>query len=291
MTHTRGHSFRIRLTWRCLLQLRTLVVIASAWGVAGTALAVPAPPRLVVERGGAGQRLLVEVDTAEGQRVRQVLKEDARTVRAGGRRLGSDGGGRLRDLDARGVTAAGPPAAATRAGPGPRRRPRAPRSSCGGRRRAGAADAGRSRPRLPCPPTGRLFLVQFRTMGLPEWRQALADLGAEVLSFFPHNAHIVRMDPALVLAVAQLAIVERVEPYHPAYRLEPELRDWALAPRDRSPRRVQVMAFAWGPDGKSRILAAARPWARGWPRGTRAGTSSSCGLTPTSCCAWPRTTR
>ena len=111
-------------------------------------------------------------------------------------------------------------------------------------------------PALTLPEDGRLFLVQFRSISLPEWRQALADRGAEVLAFFPHTAHIVRMDRATAASVAEIAFVERVEPYHPAYRVERALRDWALSGRDRAPRRVNVMAFEWGPGGKTRILDA-----------------------------------
>jgi hypothetical protein len=127
--------------------------------------------------------------------------------------------------------------------------------------RDGATAPGSALPPVPpslrLPPQGRLFLVQFKTIGLPEWRQALADMGAEVLNFFPHHAHIVRMDAGLTPAAAALPFVERVEPYHPAYRIERGLRDWALSSRDRVPRRVNVMAFEWGTAGKQRILDAA----------------------------------
>jgi hypothetical protein len=115
-------------------------------------------------------------------------------------------------------------------------------------------------PRLVLPASGRLYLVQFRTIGLPEWRRALEEAGVEVLSFFPMNAHIVRMPPALVRGIAALEFVERVEPYHPAYRIERELRSWAVGPDDLAePRelRVRAMAFAWGPQGKARIREAA----------------------------------
>jgi len=117
---------------------------------------------------------------------------------------------------------------------------------------------------LSQPADGRLFLVQFRTVSLPEWRGALASAGAEPLAYFPFNAHIVRMSPALVPLVERMDFVERVEPYHPSYRLEAELRDWlAGAPLaagsvdDDGRVRVNVMAFEWGPAGKARILEAA----------------------------------
>jgi len=111
---------------------------------------------------------------------------------------------------------------------------------------------------LALPPGGRLFIVQFRTISLPEWREALERVGVEILRFFPHNAHIVRMDPALRPAVASLDFVERIEPYHPAYRLEPELRAWLRGEgADEEPLRVRVLAFEWGPAAKGRIARAA----------------------------------
>ena len=238
----------------------TLVLLASALLSAAAATAAPlAPPRLVVDRAG----VFVEVVTPDGVALRHPLKEGVRgiiPVAAGWdpRETAAFVTWSERDDD-RWVSY-------SRDGG---RSWSAPQAFGAALKLHGAdVEPGQPMPPVPpalsLPPAGRLFLVQFRSVGLPEWRQALTDLGAEVLSFFPHNAHIVRMDPALVPSVARLAIVERVEPYHPAYRLEAELRDWALAPGDRSPRRLQVMAFAWGPGGKSRILAAARSWgARG----------------------------
>ncbi len=122
------------------------------------------------------------------------------------------------------------------------------------------------------PGTGRLFLVQFHTIGLPEWRAALEASGAEPLAFFPHNAWIVRMPPGFAASVAALEFVQRVEAFHPWYRLEPELRDWIRdGGDDAEQRRVRVMAFEWGPGGKARIADAAEALgariAAYWPSG------------------------
>ena len=110
---------------------------------------------------------------------------------------------------------------------------------------------------LALPPGGRLYLVQFRTIGFPEWRDALREAGAEVLSYFPSNAHIVRLDPSQLKAVQGLEFVERVEPFHPYHRLQPELRDWLFTRGGANEVRVRAMAFEWGPEGKDRILHAA----------------------------------
>jgi serine protease AprX len=234
-------------------------ILASVLGLSTLASAAE-PPRLVVERAGARRRVLVEAPrSGGGAAVRHLLKSATGDVQplaagwdpsgaagfvtwreSGGARWGSysrDGG--LTWSEAQSV---------------------------GAQLRLRDGNVGPADPipavadPLRLPADGRLFLVQFRTIGLPEWRQALSDMGAEVLNFFPDNAHIVRMDPGLVSSAAQLEFVERVEPYHPAYRLERELREWALTSGARSPLRVRVMAFEWGPAGKQRILDAARGW-------------------------------
>ncbi|MDQ7086915.1 MAG: hypothetical protein Q9Q13_03255 [Acidobacteriota bacterium] len=117
----------------------------------------------------------------------------------------------------------------------------------------------------------RLFIVQFRTRSLPEWRGSLAAAGAEVLAYFPYNAHIVRADPAVIERVASRDFVERVLPYEPAWRLSPELRAWVEGSGEPRRRRVRLMAFEWGSAGKSRIAAAAQALGAeiftNWPSG------------------------
>ncbi len=111
---------------------------------------------------------------------------------------------------------------------------------------------------LEAPAQGRLFLVQFRTLSLPAWRDAVQDLGGEVLAFFPDNAHIVRFDAASAQAARGLAFVERVEPYLPSYRLERALRDFVAHGRAGAELRVRVMAFEWGKEAKRRVAEAAQ---------------------------------
>ena len=239
------------------MQLRTLVVFVSACSAAGTALAVPAPPRLLVEREGNARVLVVEASMAEGPSARQVLKPNVGTVRPVAAGWDPTGTAAFVTWTEKGSARWG---SWSRDGGRTWSAPQAFGTDL--KLRDGATEPDRPlpavSPALQLPAAGRLFLVQFRTIGLPEWRQALADAGASVLSFFPHNAHVVRMDPSLVSSLEELDFVERVAPYHPAYRLEPTLRDWALAPQDRSARRVNVVVFEWGSAGKERVLAAAR---------------------------------
>ena len=236
----------------------TILILASALGLS-SAEPPSETPRLAVERAGRQRSLYVEMATADGAPSRHLLKTgagDFRPVAAGGDGTGAaafvtwiEKGDRRWGAYSRdgGRTWSEPQAVGTdlllRDG---RVKPGDPVPAVA--------------PALQQPIEGRLFLVQFRTIGLPEWRDALARMGAEVLAFFPENAHIVRMDPGLAYSASQLEFVQRVEPYHPAYRVERGLRDWALSAKDRAPRRLRVMAFEWGPGGKQRILDSARGW-------------------------------
>jgi serine protease AprX len=69
----------------------------------------------------------------------------------------------------------------------------------------------------------RLFLVQFREELNQGHRDALARVGAEVTWYAPHQAYLVRMDPAQRANVAALPSVRWVGAFHPAYKLQTEL--------------------------------------------------------------------
>ena len=217
---------------------------------------VSAKPRLLVQPAEGTNQVIAEVDAGNGQVRRSVVRTTSSPVRPGA--TGSDpanrasfvtwdeGGERwfsvTRD-DGQSWTEAEATETALRL-------------------HAGSVEPGRPMPAVPeslaLPRGGRLYLVQFRTLGLPEWRDALREAGVEVLSYFHSNAHIVRLDPSQVAAVKRMEIVERVEPYHPYYRLQPELRDWLFNTGSEKAAqesvRVNAMAFEWGPEGKDRIL-------------------------------------
>ncbi len=131
------------------------------------------------------------------------------------------------------------------------------------RLRAGTVRHGKAMPAiaagLALPAAGRVFLVQFHTLSLPQWRDELAEAGAQILAFVPYNAHLVRIEPGAVAAIRGLQFVGRVEPYHPSYRVEAELLDWLESAAARpARRRVNVVAFEWGARGKQRIVERAR---------------------------------
>ncbi|HEX6903007.1 MAG TPA: S8 family serine peptidase [Thermoanaerobaculia bacterium] len=236
------------------------------------ALTAPAAgkPRLVVETGAGVNKVFAEVEAGnKGQVRRSLLRMTSAAVTPGV--TGSDPAGRAsfatwNEAGERWFTA-------TQDGGRSWSNPRAVQTAL--LLLAGAVEPGAKAqtvpPGLSLPAEGRLFLVQFRTLSLPEWRAALQDLGAEVLNYFPYNAHIVRMSPGLAKTVEGLDFVERVEPYHPAHRLEPELRDWVQAEGGPADFRVRVMAFEWGPEGKERIRQAAQADGAGVAANTPSG--------------------
>jgi Subtilase family len=123
---------------------------------------------------------------------------------------------------------------------------------------AGLIAPGRSLPALPknlvAGDDSRVFLVQFQTQSLAAWRARLRELGAEVLSYVPHNSHIVRMDPKLVSSVEAQSFVRWVGSYEPSYRTFPDL----LAEiEDRSPltRRFNIMTYTPGAEEKGLLAS------------------------------------
>lgn len=80
-------------------------------------------------------------------------------------------------------------------------------------------------PSLRADPSGQLFIVQFVTQPLEEFRQEIRRVGGTVYGFLPDNSQVVKMDEATRGQVQALPYVRWVGPYHPAYRLEAFLRE------------------------------------------------------------------
>ncbi len=78
---------------------------------------------------------------------------------------------------------------------------------------------------LSAGPTTNLYVVQFVTQPLEEFRAVIEALGGTVYNYLANHAHIVKMDPGTRGKVAALEFVRWVGPYHPTYRLEEFMRD------------------------------------------------------------------
>ena len=98
--------------------------------------------------------------------------------------------------------------------------------------------------------SGNLHIVQFVTQPIEAYRDELRDLGAEVRSFMPVTAHVVRMDAETAAEVAKLPFVRWVGPFLAADRVDPEMLE-----ENVWPRRVHVQVFDRGPAMKGRVAA------------------------------------
>ena len=76
--------------------------------------------------------------------------------------------------------------------------------------------------------TQQLCLVQFAGVPTQDGRNAVVELGGQIIKYMPHDTYVVRMGSAERQAVRALPMVRWVGNYHPAYRLEPALRDAAV---------------------------------------------------------------
>ena len=65
-----------------------------------------------------------------------------------------------------------------------------------------------------------IYVVQFWTVPLDEFRAQIEDLGGTIYRFLPDQAHIVRMPAATAAQVGQLPYVRWVGAFHPAYKLD-----------------------------------------------------------------------
>jgi subtilisin family serine protease len=100
---------------------------------------------------------------------------------------------------------------------------------------------------LLAPADGELYVVQFITQSLSEFRSAIEAQGATIYDFLPNHAYIVRIPAQARAGVAGFPFVRAVVPYHPAYRLEPFLRDNLDGAEQLFPlQRYNIRVFAPG---------------------------------------------
>ncbi len=87
----------------------------------------------------------------------------------------------------------------------------------------------------------RLFVVQFYTQALEEYRKGLKALGVEIHHYLANQAYLVRMSPAKVSAVRVLPYVRFVGRYELAYKLETEILEKYLRGEEMPPQRYNLM--------------------------------------------------
>ena len=108
---------------------------------------------------------------------------------------------------------------------------------------------------LAATPGSELYLVQFVTQPLEEFREAIRSLGGQVEKFIANHAHFVRMSPDARDQVAALPFVRWVGPVHLAYKLEEEIQQQILANAEIAPRRYSIMLHERGVPAQDRVVA------------------------------------
>ncbi len=88
---------------------------------------------------------------------------------------------------------------------------------------------------LQSEPRSELYIVQFVTQPLSAFRAAVEAQEVTIYDFLPNHSYVVRLPVSARAAVAALPFVRAIAPYHPAYRLEPFLRDNLAALEDVFP--------------------------------------------------------
>ena len=107
---------------------------------------------------------------------------------------------------------------------------------------------------LTAGPDTNVYIVQFLTQPIEEFRAAIRALGGTVHKFLPRHSHIVRMAPGSVEAVRALPFVRWVGPYHPAYRVEEfVLENLERAAEMIGTRRYNVMVWEAGLEQKRAV--------------------------------------
>ncbi len=117
-----------------------------------------------------------------------------------------------------------------------------------------------------------VYIVQFETQPLDDFRRDIERLGGTVLGFLANQAFLVRMERATRDALALLPYVRWIGPHHPAYRLEEGILEELGRPdADFPARRYNILVFEHGVGPQravaGRILATGGIVHRRSPRG------------------------
>lgn len=115
---------------------------------------------------------------------------------------------------------------------------------------------------VPTPPAhlnasggGNLWIVQYWTQGLNEYRDDLAAIGAAVHHHLWNHANIVEMSGSVAAQVSSRPYVRCVTPFHPAYKLDEQLtQEQAAGFAEQDVKRVNIVSLRRGLIGQ-RVIA------------------------------------
>lgn len=93
---------------------------------------------------------------------------------------------------------------------------------------------------------GHVHLVQYSTQPLLEYAQAIESAGGEVFDFIERHSHIVRGSDDALARIRALPFVRATTPYHPEFRVDPELSDALRAGSLGPAQRYHIQVFRRG---------------------------------------------
>ena len=97
-----------------------------------------------------------------------------------------------------------------------------------------------------------VYIVQFVTQPLKEYRDAITALGGKTYIYLPNHSYIVKMNAATRQSVENLPFVRWVGAYQPAYKLEEALNE-GVANRSLQPMRYNIMLLERGATTQGKI--------------------------------------
>lgn len=100
--------------------------------------------------------------------------------------------------------------------------------------------------------TDSVYIVQFVTQPLGEYRDAVKALGGEIYIYLPNHSYLVRMNRETKQAVENMPFVRWVGHYQPAYKLEEFIHE-GLANRALKPARYNIMVLERGAPMQNRL--------------------------------------
>ena len=116
-------------------------------------------------------------------------------------------------------------------------------------------DAAKVASGLAAGASSRLFIVQFVSQPLAEFRHSLEEAGARVHYYLAHHSYIVEMSAGDRSQVAALPFVRWIGPYHPIYKLEEGLAAALLEPVPSIPSRRYHLQVTGGSEVAKAVIA------------------------------------
>jgi serine protease AprX len=113
--------------------------------------------------------------------------------------------------------------------------------------------------KLTAPEDGKLWIVQCKQTVDQQTRDQLAQAGATLLRYLPDDAYIVRLNANTLKEVRKISALRWVGPYHPAYRLDPnvspepvETDTGRLSPEGEPNGRRSVLVYVFERDAETK---------------------------------------